>query len=825
MKRICTLVLTTLLAASVLSACGGVDVRTVLQGPTAVPGVGDSSMPSSDVLFSLQVPADTPSDAEISLETVDLVTGVSYNGSLHPLSKMADESWGVHLTLPVGTLLRYRYVLTSPSNAVEATTAGEAVRYRDAHIVGGLEFIDIVASWGIERYEGPQGRILGRVADRGSGEPVGEMVVSAAGQSTFTDAEGRFRLEGLPPGLHNVIVYDPDGSHRTAQQGAVVAADSTTPAEFEIDSALPVTLTFELTIPTGGPTTPAPRIAGNVRLLGAVFAGLPGGVEISAARTPTLVQVDPTHYLFLGTFYAGTDLRYKYTLGDGLWNAERDADDRFVTRQWIVPETDAVTSDEVAAWNTGEAPLVFNVQAPSNTPPGDDVSLQLRPFTWFEPLPMTPAGDGRWQSTLYGPLDFGDALSYRFCRNLACGAAGDGETRGPDSKGRSASLLGNPLPIDDKIDAWAWWQDPIASGQPLVENVEPRPNFDVGVEFAPLYQPAWIRYEARNIDRATNSGAQRIVLTPAWLAVGTSDHPRIEFDPSRARFTDEVIQQAATARERGLSVALRPELVTESGTLRDWWRAGNKNINWWSVFYDELRSFLLTEAQLAERSGADTLILTGAQLAPSLPGDGLAGGLGEAPYDAEARWRLLLTDLRGVFHGRLALELELTKEMQPVPVFVDSFDEIHVYWHAPLSDGDNSSFDDLRQEAGRLLDSEVIPALPEGKPIIISIEYLSVAGSAQACPPNPDGSCRPAAAFDGGAAVDGDIGLDLSAQAEAIEAVMAESSARSDISGVTIRRYNPLAALQDKSASVYGKPAGDVIRTWYRTLSGDAVTP
>jgi hypothetical protein len=821
MRRFRTYVVTALVVAGIVSGCGGIDVRSVLQGPTAVPGAGESSLPSADVSFDLEAPPATPPDAAISLETVDLVTGVSYNGSLHPLSKTQDGSWQVNLTLPVGTLLRYRYVRTSPSNAVEATTAGEAVRYRVAHVVGAMQISDIVASWGDDRYQGPQGRILGRVADRGSGNPIGEMIVSAAGQSTFTDAEGRFRLEGLPPGLHNVVVYDPTGKHRTTEQGAVVAADATTPAEFEVDSALPVTLTFEVTVPAGVPSTSAPHLAGNVRSLGAVFAGLPGGVEISAARTPTAIQVDPTHYLLLGTFYAGTDLRYKYTLGDGLWNAERDADGRFVTRQWIVPETDASISDTVASWTAERAPLVFNVQAPANTPAGAEVSLQLRPFTWFEPLPMIPTGDGGWQATLYGPLDFGDALNYRYCRNLACGVADDSQTRGTDAAGRSASLIGNPLPTEDTIDSWAWWQDPISAGQPVVETIKPRPDLDVGYEFAPVYRPGWIRYDTRDLDRAIDDGARRVVLTPVWLAVGAGDHSSIEFDPTRARYADELIQLAANARDRGLNIALRPELGTRSGTLLDWWRAGAKDNDWWSGFYDELRSYLLTEAQLAEQAGADTLILTGAQLQPSFPGDGDAvGGLTGAPYDAEARWRALLTDLHSVFHGRLALELELGEQMQPTPAFIDAFDEIHVYWHAPLSDDDDPDFDALRAEASRILDSEVIPALPESKPIVISIEYLSTTNSAQACPPYPDGTCRPPAAFDGGAVVDNDIGLDLESQARAIEAVVAEASARPELSGIMIRRYNPLAALQDKSASVFAKPAGDVVRTWYQSLLG-----
>jgi hypothetical protein len=237
---------------------------------------------------------------------------------------------------------------------------------------------------------------------------------------------------------------------------------------------------------------------------------------------------------------------------------------------------------------------------------------------------------------------------------------------------------------------------------------------------------------------------------------------------------------------------------------------------------DELRSFLLTEATNAEASGADTLVLTGAQLAPALPGGSLADGSASgAPYDAEIRWRDLVSDLRASFHGRLAYEIELGEGLQAMPAFLGDFDEVHVYWHAPLSQDDGASFGDLRAEAARLLETEIIPVVPEGMPITISIEYLSLANAANACPANPDGSCRPASAFDGGAVVDADLPVDLAAQSEAIEAVMAEATLRTSVAGITIRRYFPMAALQDKSASVYGKPSGDVIRSWYEALRGE----
>ena len=85
-----------------------------------------------------------------------------------------------------------------------------------------------------------------------------------------------------------------------------------------------------------------------------------------------MVRVDATHALLLTQLYAGTDLRYKYTLGDGLWNAERDANGGFVTRQLIVPEQGPVVQDTVASWRSpAYAGLTFHVTVPANTPASD----------------------------------------------------------------------------------------------------------------------------------------------------------------------------------------------------------------------------------------------------------------------------------------------------------------------------------------------------------------------------------------------------------------------------------------------------------------------
>jgi hypothetical protein len=46
-------------------------------------------------------------------------------------------------------------------------------------------------------------------------------------------------------------------------------------------------------------------------------------------------------------------VRYKYTLGDGFWNAEHKANAEFNVRQLIVPEEDTVINESVETWQAG----------------------------------------------------------------------------------------------------------------------------------------------------------------------------------------------------------------------------------------------------------------------------------------------------------------------------------------------------------------------------------------------------------------------------------------------------------------------------------------
>ena len=87
------------------------------------------------------------------------------------------------------------------------------------------------------------------------------------------------------------------------------------------------------------------RLGGNLFQLGNTFADLRGGLSAVADRMPIMTALPDGRYTISLRLPAGADMRYKYTLGDGFWNAEHKTNSEFDVRQLIVPQEDTVINE------------------------------------------------------------------------------------------------------------------------------------------------------------------------------------------------------------------------------------------------------------------------------------------------------------------------------------------------------------------------------------------------------------------------------------------------------------------------------------------------
>lgn len=778
--------------------------------------------PLSKISITVTVPTDTPSNADLSMEVFDEVSGWLYNTKTIPLTRLSDGRWQLEITPPAGSLLRYRYLRQNPVPSIEAGTDGIPIRYRVLYIPSTAQIQDIIASWTDSPHQGPTGRILGRLIEAGTGNSLSEMLVSVAGQLIFTDGQGNFRVDRLVPGLHTITVFSPDGSYTPAQQGAVIAADSTTPVQMVLNPAKRIKVTFEVALPADTFEGTPLRIAGNIQQFGHLFTEISGGMTNAISQMPVMVEVDPTHYIQIIDLYAGIDLRYKYTIGDGLQNAERNASGGMFTRQVILPDHDLIIRDAVERWqgqNQGET--LFWVNVPPETPEKDQVSIQFNIGYWLQPLPMWRIGEREWFYALYN-LPTNNSVAYRYCRNQECGSADDIDTPGPDSLGKPLSDGVKQQEIHDQVAQWMWWSGFESSLPFEPPQLGPRSGFELGVEFLPNYKPTWDSYLGQGFQEISAMGANTVILSPSWVV--SLDHviPVMDLDPAFTPFKSNLTSHIRAAQQNGLDVVFHPRLIFPKESNEIWWQISRRDDNWWTIWFEQYKAFILSCAQIAQETSVSKIILGGQEIAPALPDGGLFDGSPSGvPVLANSHWRTLIAEMRSIYPGSIAFELELRDSLQTPPPFLDIVDEIHIYWHTPLSTEGAYGIPEMQVAARSMLNNAVlnVPAL-SGKPLVISIEYPSVHGGTTTCLSNEDGECVDASIFDQGAFIHPDYQIDLLEQAEAITAVLTEAYYQGAITGFYVRRYNPIVALQDKSASINGKPAMTVLNFLYQRING-----
>ncbi|MDP1779155.1 MAG: hypothetical protein Q8K73_02670, partial [Anaerolineales bacterium] len=486
---------------------------------------------------------------------------------------------------------------------------------------------------------------------------------------------GRFELRGLPVGTQQLIAYSLDGMYHPFQQGATVADGRITIVDLRVKPAQLVNVTFMVTIPESTVPGVPVRIAGNILQLGNTFADLPGGVSTNTDRMPVMnLQPDGRYEITMG-LPAGAHIQYKYTLGDGFWNAEHKLDGQWNLREFIVPTQEMTLEDTVTAWSAGDsAPILFELTVPSVTPPGDIIYIQFNIFGWMEPIPMWPLGNQRWAYKLYGPLNVLGSFSYRYCRNGQCGSADDAQTIGSAPSGRQAltSILGQD--ILDNVSTWKWYENPEPTTL-VGANITPRANsFVIGVEYQSTYRPNWSYYAPQAFANTQALGANFAVLTPSWTYTNISPLRFTTMPGQDPLWIDSAIM-ISQARSLGLNVALFPTpnfpaSADASTTLStNFWLAAPRDAEWWQTWFTRYRAFAVNYADLATQTGSQILILGGDWVTPALPDGTLPdGNPSNTPADVETQWKAIIADVRSHFKGQVFWAMPYTPSSIKTPL-------------------------------------------------------------------------------------------------------------------------------------------------------------
>src|SRR5271157_340370 len=782
--------------------------------PTSTP------MPQSEVTFNVQLPSNI-NYGGIYLDVLDEVTGLALNPTEYSMQKVVEGQYMVKAKFTTGSIVKYRYIHKSKNDSapsIEYDSNTKQVRYRLYEVTGSGIVRDIVSAWIDHPYQGPIGRIQGQILNSATKAPIQNILVTAGGFQTFTASDGSYVLEGLPPGIHNLVAISLDSSFQPFQQEARVDAGAITPAPLSLTPSTFVNVVFVLHTPKQQNNEPPIRMVGNISQLGDTFSDLQGGTSILPSNAKQLAYIGNDQYGLTLSLPVGLDLQYKYTLGDGFWNAEQNSDGSFRLRQIIVDEKNTIIEDRVDSWQDKHfGPINFSVTVPTNTPANDSISIQFRTFDWMEPIPMVKVDATHWHYKLYSPFNLIGEIGYRYCRNEQCGIADDVATSGNAIAGwpLKSGLIGQDF--EDEVTNWAWW-NPGKSLPFTLKNIN-RQNktFWGGIEFSQNYYPSWQPYLKSAMQDTKNTGANWLILTPTWSFVRINP-PVLQTVAGSDPLWPDLLDMNGMAQQEKFNVALFPRL-NFSQDSNAWWQKGKRDAGWWQNWFDAYHTYIMNFADFAKQTNAGALILGGPDISPALPGGKLTDGSSSGvPLDANDRWVQLIKDVRQHYKGQVIWALAYPEGIKDAPTFLQGVDQIYLLWSSGLTLNNHPTQSELVKQINQELDTNVEPFISSiNKPVILAIKYPSANGSAEGCKMNNQ-TCDWFEPFDQPNPNNLSLQVNLLAQEDIYSAFLQAVNQRNWVGGIVSRGYYPPVALQDVSSSIHGKPASDLLQAWFSLM-------
>lgn len=770
------------------------------------------NVPYAEVRFFLQIP--DPVEEDIVFEIVDDVTGIEFNPTRYSMEKINDKSYQITFPAKLGSTVKYRYFRNGGLPIYETDYQNNPISYRVAYVNTASEFSDILTNWSDQIYSYEYGKLQGQVINSVSKSPIPNAFVVVGGRHTFTNSQGFFTINLLPPGKHNLVVLSTDGEYQIFQQETIIGEGLTTPASIEIAPSNFVNLTFVVHQPQLINNESIVRIVGNTFQTGNIFTEVYNGENVIASRAPILSQLPDGSSTITLSLPVGFEFVYKYTLGSGFWNAELTSDGNFNTRHIIVPENDTLITDVIDNWvGPGTAPSYFKVSVPENTPENDIVSIQFSPFGWSSPIPMTKIGTNIWSYTLYGPLNMVGNVNYRFCRNDACGTADDSFSAGNSVSGYSFEPGTETLVLENTIESWINWTSKTTPTAIIAPEIKDRgPEFITGIQFNSnngIFDPVYAPQAVQNLK---DLGANSLILPVEWTM--QSLNPLIMSPlPADNLLWKDLVKIINFAQKSGLNVILTPVMVIDKLPVTQYMQADLPG-DWVDKFGSSYEEFLRYTVDLASFMNISEIILPSESYAFSK-----TDNYSEIKNMIISHSAASLETFKQSYSGKFILSIQDVNNL-PAEEFLSSYDGFIVKsdWNLGTISNDNSG---LTSSYKNYLD-EVVVKLYEStsKPVYLDIEFPSAIGAESGCVSFGE-ECLD---FDllnlAGTELRSSIMVDLLVQVDLYQAALTAINDTSWVQGVVSNGFNDIVALQDASSSVRGKPSADVLWYWFPRMTG-----
>jgi hypothetical protein len=291
------------------------------------------------------------------------------------------------------------------------------------------------------------------------------------------------------------------------------------------------------------------------------------------------------------------------------------------------------------------------------------------------------------------------------------------------------------------------------------------------------------------LQKLAGMGVNAIAVVPYGFSRGPSEN--VLFYTSTDETDEDLTEALYVAHRLGMKVMLKPQLWLSFGDFTGQIRFEDPAAR--AAWMRRYREFILHYARLAELQHFDLLCI-GTELE------------GMTPFADE--WRPLIAEIRRVYHGPLTYAANWGKEFESLG-FWDALDYIGLNNYYPLSAKPFSRAEELLPGAERLAARLEVISRRWRRPLLFTeIGYPSVQG----------GSSEPWVE-------DAHRNINLAEQAAAYEAIFRGLSARPWFRGMFWWKWPSSGrggGAQDPSYTPMGKPAAEVLHTWYTRLGANS---
>lgn len=275
------------------------------------------------------------------------------------------------------------------------------------------------------------------------------------------------------------------------------------------------------------------------------------------------------------------------------------------------------------------------------------------------------------------------------------------------------------------------------------------------------------------------TGANFIILVPNGIQ-DTPQSETIDYHTQATMADDELINMVNYIHGKGLKVAIKPTANCKNGTWRAHISFFDRDVPCepkWSNWFASYTDFQLHYAHIAEQTGCE-MFIAGCEMVMS--------------EHREAEWRKLIADIRTVYSG--AVSYNTDKYQEDNIAWWDCVDVISSSGYYPIDDW-NSQLDRIEKVVKKF-----------NKPFFFAeAGCMSTEGSAKV--PN-DWRIKGA--------------INLQQQADWYSTMFETAGNRDFVNGFCFwswawKQYSLKAALKDGGYDIYGKPAEEVVRKFYRS--------